>query len=66
MSSQQTTVTMAQIQQLEEKIAALNNRIAEIMEQKEEQDQSPNIMLQASDMVKSDETLDWKLSAVDI
>ena len=57
---------MAQIQQLEEKIAALNNRIAEIMEHKEEQDQSPNIMLQASDMVKSDETLDWKLSAVDI
>ena len=57
---------MAQIQQLEEKIAALNNRIAEIMEQKEEQNQSQNIMLQVSDMVKSDETLDWKLSAVDI
>ena len=59
---------MEQIQQLEEKIAALNNQIAQIMQEKEEKEerQPDELMLQASDMVNSDETLDWKLSAVDI
>ena len=59
---------MAQIQELEEKIVALNNQIVEMMQEKEEKEerQPDELMLQASDMVNSDETLDWKLSAIDI
>ena len=59
---------MAQIQELEEKIIALNNQIVEMMQEKEEKEerQPDELMLQASDMVNSDETLDWKLSAIDI
>ena len=63
-------VTMDQIRQLEAKIECLNSQIANLTkkplaEQKQLMDEHVKA-LQESNMVHSDETLGWRLSAVDM
>ena len=63
-------MSIEQIRELEQKIQLLREQITQLMKkQKELEDpEEPDQLfaLQQSDFVQMDETLDWKLSAVDI